>query len=927
MTETLNIPACQPFGEQLAGHIIDGCRDRLPDLTAVHIIIPNALAIAQLRHQLIRHQPSGMIGPQLGSLQHWLRQQLPDADETRPTINQQARRLIMIDALNRHPQLFGDVSSWQICDSLLDLFDQLLLQQPDLLDCSEADWIARLQQAYGDNSALQPLHHEARIVYTLWQAWHQQLQEMNLIDANRDYLQRLQQTLDSCREQTLFVLGRAQFSPLELHWCEQLARHNRVIEVVQDCSTEHSFPLHPVFDLQRPLQQRIEQLQNSGPPTGSRIRSFDAGSIEQQAQAISAQAAYWQQQGRAQIAIITEDRKLARRVRALLERRQILVQDTAGWSLSTTSAASCIERWLQCIEQDFAYQPLLDLLKSPFFIDEAHRESHLNQVYRLEQDIILHENIPGDLHRYRKALWQRQKRLGHWSSGTVKQLSELLDRLQQQAAPLVQLHTARQLLPASDFLHAINHSLQQLGIHQRLVDDQAGARILAELDAMQHSLEVANPQLNWQEFRTWLASALEQAQFTPQDAPSAVHLMNMQQAEYCRFDALIIAGANRSSLPGDVAQTAFFNQRVKQALGLKNWQQQRDETFSLFKRLLVAADQVLITYSSEQDGEWLQPSPWITSLLDAWQLAFGESLQDRELEDYFHYLAQQQAAQIGTFADAPTRTRLRPELVPDSYSASRYQRLVNCPYRFFAADGLSLKPEETISQELMKSDYGEKVHFILFAFHSPCPGLPDPFPAPVNELNREQALQHMIELSRQVFARDIEDTVQHRGWLNRWLDTAPAYIDWLLEHNRDWQIHQLEQELEVNLDTQSRLKGRLDRIDRQQDHYAVIDYKTGGTASQADVDKGEDVQLVSYAKLLDGVSRVAYLKLDRGEVKAAAQLEDAQLEQIRELSLQRLQGLIADIRNGHELTAWGDTETCRHCDMAGLCRKQIWENA
>jgi len=42
-------------------------------------------------------------------------------------------------------------------------------------------------------------------------------------------------------------------------------------------------------------------------------------------------------------------------------------------------------------------------------------------------------------------------------------------------------------------------------------------------------------------------------------------------------------------------------------------------------------------------------------------------------------------------------------LTPTEFSASRHQRLIDCPYKFFASDVLGLKALEQISLELMKS--------------------------------------------------------------------------------------------------------------------------------------------------------------------------------------------------------------------------------
>src|SRR3569623_1174441 len=40
----------------------------------------------------------------------------------------------------------------------------------------------------------------------------------------------------------------------------------------------------------------------------------------------------------------------------------------AGGALSTTAAAAALERWLETLEEEYAHQPLTDLLKSPFVL-------------------------------------------------------------------------------------------------------------------------------------------------------------------------------------------------------------------------------------------------------------------------------------------------------------------------------------------------------------------------------------------------------------------------------------------------------------------------------------------------------------------------------------------------------------------------------
>ena len=128
-------------------------------------------------------------------------------------------------------------------------------------------------------------------------------------------------------------------------------------------------------------------------PLAEGMEIFAASSAEQEALAIDLQVRRWLLEGRQPLGIVTEDRRLARRVRALLERSGIHLQDSGGWALSTTSAAAALERWLETVEEDFDHQPLLDVLKSPFIFPDVDPDLHGSRVYRLEQDRITSYNV------------------------------------------------------------------------------------------------------------------------------------------------------------------------------------------------------------------------------------------------------------------------------------------------------------------------------------------------------------------------------------------------------------------------------------------------------------------------------------------------------------------------------------------------------
>jgi ATP-dependent helicase/nuclease subunit B len=934
-SNNITVPANQAFTDTLAKQILMQQENRLPDLSHVCIILPNAQAIEQMRHSLVNASQQTLLGGFIGNLPQWLNENIIPTNLSKQHINQSARQLLLIEALKLHNDLFTAENHWQVCDSLLELFDELSLSQHQWLNESSPVWIEKLQAAYEAQQGISHLNHEATIIQTLWQAWQQQLDAMQLEDDTGALKQQLLCPLpDKIKHKHFYIVGLSQFTPLEQSWCEQLKKKASVTYITQstdsetDLATKELTLLHNIYSQTRSFHERTQNFKINSSFL-DHIKLYDAQSAEQETQAVDLKIRMSLLNGKKNIAVVTENRKLARRLRALLERTHVTIQDTAGWALATTSAATVLERWLECIEQDFAYQPLLDLLKSPFFCEQTDFNEHLNLVYRFEQDIVLHENIANDLQRFKSGIKNRTQRLNLSNTGTAAQLLLLLDKIETASSKLSALFKNQQTSTPDIWISYFIESLKQLGIYQQLSSDIAGQRVQEELEKLTQAHLSANPEMSWLDLRTWIGSTLEREQFKPQEKISTVKIMNMQQAQYCQFDTLIIAGANMKSFPGCASQHAFFNQSVRQALQLKNWQQTKENNFSQFQHLLLAANDILITWQAEQNGEWMQTSPWVSSLQDFSQHALHRSLHDTQLEDLVARLkpvterSETLMSQLQTVSQA--LPKITAALTPEEYSASRHQRLIDCPYKFFASDILKLKPLEEISLELLKSEYGEKVHLILHAFHQKCPNMPAPFAETLSLDNKPSALAHIEKLSRQVFNTQTEDSIQHRGWFKRWMDTAESYINWQIERQNEWQIYQLEEMAEQALNTENKLLGRLDRIDRQQDSYSIIDYKTGGTARQKDIDLGENIQLTSYAALLENVSNVIYLKLDKGETKPAGCLEGDALISLKKDVLTRLETVISDIKSSQPLPSWGDSQACGYCDMSGLCRKQMWE--
>ncbi|MGD8559972.1 MAG: PD-(D/E)XK nuclease family protein [Gammaproteobacteria bacterium] len=958
------IPLHQNLIEATCDLVLDRHAAQLPDLSMVSILLPDNSAIPFCRDVILRKAQSrgydAVLGPHITSFKNWLNEQV--LVNTR-VINNYARELLLVDALQQHAHIYSHGNPWQLSDSLLELFDELTLWHVELPDSID-DFVARLVEAYGATEAVHgTLGREALLVHTLWYALHNQLQEMGYIDHLTAELVKMGDSINQLPpHQQLYYCGIHLPTPAENQWRNELLDREQIQLIAHDItnlsatseSSAYIQCLDCIFAHERNgLKQRAITCREQFPqsPIEPVISIYSASDAEDEALAVDIQVRQWLLQGKKAIGIVTENRKLARRVRALLERADITVEDNAGWPLSTTSAATVLERWLQTVEEDFHYRPLLDCLKSPFFMDDS--EDFRRIVYMLEQHIIIDENTPGNIERYLKHIELRRNKLPTaMDTGNYDALRELIETIANAADPLSAL-IRQDNVPATQFLEALMESLTRLNVIDTFRNDEAGIQLLAEIDQLKTAARVAPMNFQWTGFRSWLGLALERFNFKIHHHESTVKLLTLNNSEFYSFDALILAGAEQEFLPRFAKQSPFFNDNVRATLNIPTQQQNQSLYYYYFRRLLLAVPYdepqthtILITRRVRDNDEDIIPSPWVAALQSFHQLAYGNDLCNRQLGILTNHPAtrvQHDQAPLPRPVTAPPKPSTPAALLPRSLSASAYQQLIDCPYQFFAARCLRLTPPDTVKEALQKSDYGEKIHQCLEAFHSNLPNLPGPFPEIITPQNRNRAETLLNDIANVVFSREVEDNFMHRGWLKRWQAVIPLYIDWQIKQQQRTSPHATEIKIkQAKLSGGININGRIDRLDTADEELAIIDYKTGAIPAIDDITSGEAIQLPFYllllltatvddaiSALLNKASNIQALYVDVGgtnKVQAKSTVEADQLQELTEANKQRLLEIMAQMKQGKSLPAWGDEQTCQYCPMDGLCRKQTWEN-
>ena len=916
--------AAAVFFDRVARHVLT--QHAPPDLRGATVLLPNYHVAQPLAQALGAISKSTLLLPQMITLNDWA-QSVPLDTPIQPD----TQRLAALYQALRERRWFADADLWSMSSELLGLMDDLTRHQV-ILPGSAAEFSRQLAEAYRARSG-QALQFEARVVHELWYA----MSSGGEMDGVRAYQQRLAQLAQRV-DAPLYVLLTSDLAAPEAHFLEacrarvpvtvfdlrEMAADEPGCAVLRSLSPALPMNLIPKGVLpyaptdarivgaygntpDRTLRDQAAHLREHFPASalGSRLRLFGAHSLEQEARAADVQVRRWLLAGKQNIAIVAQDRLVARRVRALLERADVLVHDETGWTYSTLSVSTVLMRWLDALQSDFYHQDLLDLLKSPFIFADRPAQERKQAVYLLEQLVRKH-GVASHLEAYFD--------LALGETGVQVVLARL-----RQAADVLRKNSDS----LNGWLRALDESLSILGVLQGLAADEAGMRLLEALQTWRQELAGDGTRFSRTEWRHWLAQQLNENTFIDKSIDSPVLLTSLKSTRWRSFDAVLLLGADASHLPSTDNGSMWFNDAVRGTLGLptreRQLAQQRDDLLGL----LAVNDTVLATWQASQSGEMNLPSPYLEMLRALHELAYGDDLAERELAALLEQ-AQVRATEfpLAEFPLPDVAAMPAPvvphSLIPQRISASGYNSLVACPYQYYARHMLRLNELDEVREGVEKRDFGEWSHEVLHRFHQQYPLL-----GAHSRVALEEGLQR---ISSEVFAPAVERDYLARAWLLRWQQAIPAYLDQQLKSETEgWRFQKGEVPFEMPLTEDLLLHGRIDRVDAQSQTKAVrvLDYKMMDATRLRNKlqEAGEDVQLACYAHVYEA-DEAAFISIEKDKVAAVAPPQD--MAELAQDNIARLLEVFGQIRSGAALPAHGVDEACQYCEMRGLCRKSEW---
>jgi ATP-dependent helicase/nuclease subunit B len=585
-------------------------------------------------------------------------------------------------------------------------------------------------------------------------------------------------------------------------------------------------------------------------------------------------------QGRFPVALVSSDRALTRRMRAMLEGAGVAMRDENGWKLSTSSAAASVMAMLRACAWNASADAVLDWLK----LAPAYAE----QVDALE------------------ALLRRDQ-VGNWrdAAGPIeKSANDGVQALRANVDALREEFTGRR--PLAHWLELVTAALQRAGLWEGMRQDGAGEKVLLALHVGGAPL-AADRRMDLTELTRWVNAALEGASFQPvYPALEQVVFLPLSQLLGRPFAAVVLAGCDEVRLNPGVEPQGLWTSAQRKALGLPSREALEAQLRAAWDNALQAPECDLVWRTADESGEVLQASPLVQWL----DYSLGGSAPG---PDWRVALAVEPAP--------VTAPQPRGDAVPVLHlSASSYEDLRQCPYRFFALRQLGLRAADELESDIDQRDFGLWLHAVLHGFH----GALSAATAALSEEQRRDLLNAAADAVTQSM------NLPAGGFLPffaAWPAVRDGYLKWLADHESQGAAFASGETPLRQTVGEVALVGRIDRIDHlPQQAILVLDYKTESPAkTKARVKEPlEDTQIAFYAALLpDDTLRAAYVNV--GERDGTVLVEQKQIVQARDALIEGVRDDMARIRAGAVQPALGEGVRCEFCDARGLCRKDFWD--
>ncbi|MDD9901396.1 MAG: double-strand break repair protein AddB [Alphaproteobacteria bacterium] len=575
-------------------------------------------------------------------------------------------------------------------------------------------------------------------------------------------------------------------------------------------------------------------------------------------------------------ALITPDRRLARRVSMALKRWGIDIDDTGGQPLTETPAGAWLMLGAEAAEQNLAPVQLLSLLKHPVMAAGLPPAEHAEMVSMLDRLVLRGPRPSPGFAGLRDGI----ALLADKAPDTAQKLSAWCESVSAIVSPFAELMQNQETADFRALVTAHIHMAENLANApgatgaERLWTGEAGeaaTRFFAEL------LEAANdvPPLARDSYVALVRTLLKGVTVRPRyGTHPRLSILGQVEARLYSADLVILGGLNEGTWPAKPAEDPWMSRPMRRDFGLPP--PERGICLDAHDFVQAAsAPEVIVTRAKKVDGSPAVPARWLLRMETVLQAA-GIDMNDVAAKRYRQWARDLDAP------DGPPVPPPRPAPCPPVHARPREMRVtrveawVRDPYQIYAQYVLGLDALDPVDADPGGAERGTFVHKALEDFVRAYPeALPD------------DAVEKLLQ-----FGRDALDDMRVPDevaafWWPRFMRIADGFV----EQERAWRQTALPVALERRgkwvFDAKGglfTLTGTADRIDRAKSDgsYVIIDYKTGAAPTKTEVRNGLSPQLPLESlmlsrgafgdDLLGGVSDLVHWKVTGSGKKPVEQI-------------------------------------------------------
>ncbi len=536
-------------------------------------------------------------------------------------------------------------------------------------------------------------------------------------------------------------------------------------------------------------------------------------------------------------ALITPDRRLARRVSLSLRRWGINLDDSGGQPLTELSIGTWLMLTAEMAEEALAPVTLLSFLKHPYMSASLPLPELQEMVYALDQYVLRGPRPTKGLHGLRSAMGKQDK----------KNLLGWLDHLEKQMSAFIALMSSPSEVPFHELLTQhirmaeILATTQHLTGAERLWQGEAGETASTFLNNLLQSAHNIPPLLP-EHYVSLLGTLLKTLTVRPRYGahPRLSVLGQIEARLYCA-DMVILGGLNEGTWPSLPAHDPWMSRPMRRQFGLPSPEKSLSLAAHDFVQAATARD-VVITRARKVDGTPTVPARWLLRLETVLK-AVGLEWPEAPALKYRAWLQQMDQPQEIKPVSRPAPT---PPVAarPRKLSVTKIESWMRDPYQIYAQYVLNLRSLDPVDADPGGSERGTFIHTALEKFIQRFPEqLPD------------DALHHLLTFGRAALTEMRIPQEVEAFWWPRFEKIAAQFIHQEREWREDAKPYLTETSGTWQFETEAgpfTLTGKADRIDKMRDgSYVIIDYKSGYAPEARDVKAGLAPQLPLEALILE----------------------------------------------------------------------------